>query len=1143
MLQATRLAQAAIKIQPKYVLGLSRAMQSNRSRAVVGRAAEGAAYAGTYEALHDLTFNGHIKKENLERGLALGALLGSAFGAVTKSTGARSWLLSKQGSLNAEKRLSQLKEAGETLKWREVKNPDGTRGEALGWEAGWQKRIHDLQTRINNGWKWNKETKVWEAPVKPEEAKPVDALGLETKNIRFREPASEAKLPEGLNHIDRYNLWRNRIVEIVKASEIFGSGEGITAGAEKIIDTMIFYRIAKLKELKNSKGEQRYTHEEASALAAKEVAQKLEKAELSNPKFNERIQVFLEKEAKDVPKNERIKNPNNKNWGSRREEVLGKENLTEVRGTESFRNLFKPRHTDLPLPTGKQLAKAGAIGGAAGYYILEDDKTLGGILGMAGAVLARRQLRGINRSKAMMKLKLYSTMARSEGLKYVLQAETGKTLNVLAQVLKGKHPTIGNIEFLTYLEHWSRDKVVKGKNVYDSHGANARNKLPQDVQNALEAYRKLMETFRKAGIEVGVLKSDQFILDYVTHIYRVGKTPLTEAEVSVFKARLKERGSDFTDFSSFGRQRKIVEDIMKIAKSENIETDVFAILDAYSRSMSKAIAGAQTIKVLQQDAVLHGKNAFGVIIKEGEMNRILHVDGKKVKMKDYARDTLGYETSNHPALRDKLIHPLMKNALDDFFAPELATEGLLNKTIIVNNALKRLAVSFSFFHAQALVLSGAYSGILGELTTAAGRARLKEIRKMMRGEWQSYGKDKNGKPITKKNIHGEEVTGEIYGIEGVKEMAEMGVGLGMKANEFVDAGYNTVKALMDKYAPPLSKIQGAIDKGTWDKLHDVSKAFVYFTMKQRMMSTTPRGIGKIMPFLSRMRGKDLGKWEALSEAEAKEISASFVNDAFGGQRHAKLAMEWQKKAIENANNPKGQMYQWLALWTTPSKAKLSNLALFSPDWTVSNLRIGFRGMGMTKDLFGKIVKGEKFTPREMAEWNLYMGYWVRALASTSLGAMVLHDLLTDEDDPDYKPFDFNEFWYSGRLNIGGGEEIVVSKQIAEPLHWLANPLHTFLNKTAAAPKIGLEAIMGREWVSLKHGDSERLFFRGGSVTGRRLDMTDPHQMKWWVGNKFTPISFNKLTRAWREDKDISEQIIPSMFGGVGFPTYQRPLDK
>jgi len=1124
MLQKTRLAQQAIKIQPKYVQGLARAMQSNRGKAVVGRAAEGATYAGTYEALHDLTFNGHIKKENIERGLALGALLGSAFGAITKSTGANSWLLSKQGSINAEKKLALLKNTGEELKWREIKNPAGETVDALGWSVGWQKRMHAVQDRIHSGWTYNKNTKVWELPVKPEEAKPVDALSLETKNIDFRAVPNKAKLPEGLTHGARYKLWKDRAVQVWKR------GEETVGDAEAVIDGHINSRKSKLLLERNKDGVAKYTNEEASGIAAKEVARDLEKL---NPEF-------IKVEAKGLPKDQRPVKPSNKKWGNNREKALGLENLTEVRPRSSFKDLFKPRHEDLPIPTGKQLTKAGVIGGAAGYYILEDDKTLGGILGITGAVLARRQLRGINRSKAMMKLKLYGTMAGSEGVRNVLQAETGKTLNVLAQVLKGKHPTISNIQFLTYLENFSKkSKVVDGID----YGIQGRRKLPEKVQEALEAYTKLMETFRRAGIEAGVLDSEQFILDYVTHIYRRGKKPLTEAESSAFQKRLKDKGSDFTDFSSFGKQRKIVEDIMEIAKSENIETDVFAILDAYSRSMSKAIAGAQTIKVLQQNAVLYGNNAFSVIIKEGEMNRILKIDGKSWKMKDYAREKLGYETSNHPALRDKLVHPLMKNALDDFFTPELQTEGLLNKTIIVNNALKRLAVSFSFFHAQALVLSGAYSGVLGELATSAGRARLKEIRKMMRGEWVSYGKDKFGNPITKKNIHGEEVTGEIYGIEGVKEMADAGVGLGMKANEFVDAGYNTVKALMDKHAPLASKIQGSIDKWTWDKTHDVSKAFVYFTMKQRMMSTKPRGVGKIMPFLGRMRGKDLGKWEALSEAEAREISASFVNDAFGGQRHAKLAMEWQKKAIENANNPKGQMYQWLALWTTPTKAKLSNLALFSPDWTVSNLRIGFRGMGISKDLFGKIVKGEKFTPREMAEWNLYMGYWVRALASTSLGAMILHDMLTDEDDHDYKPFDFNEFWYTGRLNIGGGEEIVVSKQIAEPLHWLANPMHTFLNKTAAAPKIGMEAIMGREWVSMKHGDSDRLFFRGGRVTGRYLDKGDPKQMAWWAGNKFTPISFNKITRAIRQGEDWKEEVVPSMFGGVGFPTYQRPLEK
>ena len=266
MLQATRLAQAAIKIQPKYVQGLSRAMQSNRGRAVVGRAAEGATYAGTYEALHDLTFNGHIKKENIERGLALGALLGSAFGAVTKSTGAHSWLLSKQGSINAEKKLSLLKNTGEELKWREVKKPDGSKGEALGWDVGWQKRMQDVQNRIVEGYKFNKQavapdgTKgVWEKPVEKEVA-PVDALGLETKNIKFRETPEQAKLPEGLNQIDRYNLWRERAI-VLTNKEDWGKGKGV---AESFVDDVINDLKAK-RLLERKDGVAKYTNEEASA--------------------------------------------------------------------------------------------------------------------------------------------------------------------------------------------------------------------------------------------------------------------------------------------------------------------------------------------------------------------------------------------------------------------------------------------------------------------------------------------------------------------------------------------------------------------------------------------------------------------------------------------------------------------------------------------------------------------------------------------------------------------------------------------------------------------------------------------------------------------------------------------------------------
>ena len=88
--RAVQLASLALRVQPKYVKTMSKAIQGQRGRAIIGRGVEGATYGGVYEALHDLTFKGHIKKENLERGIALGSLLGSAFGGLSKNIGKES---------------------------------------------------------------------------------------------------------------------------------------------------------------------------------------------------------------------------------------------------------------------------------------------------------------------------------------------------------------------------------------------------------------------------------------------------------------------------------------------------------------------------------------------------------------------------------------------------------------------------------------------------------------------------------------------------------------------------------------------------------------------------------------------------------------------------------------------------------------------------------------------------------------------------------------------------------------------------------------------------------------------------------------------------------------------------------------------
>ena len=91
IINTTRLAT---KIKPAYV---------QRFESMAGRGTEGAAYGATYEALYDVTFKGHVDPDNIERGAAAGFLLGTAFGAVTK-TPSGSWFTNRLGSKKAQKK-------------------------------------------------------------------------------------------------------------------------------------------------------------------------------------------------------------------------------------------------------------------------------------------------------------------------------------------------------------------------------------------------------------------------------------------------------------------------------------------------------------------------------------------------------------------------------------------------------------------------------------------------------------------------------------------------------------------------------------------------------------------------------------------------------------------------------------------------------------------------------------------------------------------------------------------------------------------------------------------------------------------------------------------------------------------------------
>lgn len=1036
---ARKTVTAATRMQPQYVKKLGKAMTNARAANMVGRGAEGAVYGGVYEALHDLTFKGELNSKNIKTGASMGFLLGTAFGAITP-TSSNSWFVDRVGSKNAEK------------KW------NSTRLNQV-WERAQERTDPNVRVNPNN------------TPPKPPKKPPI-----------FRPVPTDAILPDGFTHRNRYDYWRGQ------ALNTFPINKRIT---EKTLDERIENLTKKLLKKKNQDGSPLFTVEEAAGLAARH------QAEIILAKKKPEVWSLIMDNARTNPQK-------NRKWGEFEEGLQGKNNMSKPdyeappRRAEEFENIYDPVDLNATQAVPKtKLAKAAAIGAVAGALVADEDKELMAFLGALSFGVARGTvLKGINPSVA--KMKLVGHKIANEGKKVEEGMQKGAAM-VGQLIQKLAMDDAKRLEFLTNLENFSKkyDKPLEGK--YKTHKEYILAKHGQDYLEAVTAYHNTMEYFWKLGNDANVLADYAHIQDYVTHIFGKELSPENMKRLQNSFLKLADQKS-----FKFSLQRELFDTIENIAKERKIIVDPVRILTAYTNSLQKVLAGKEIVKHLNKSGVQYGDEYLGLAVNKANKKQV-----------EIARRE-GYKESEMPFLKDQLLHPLIKTAIEDFYQPSIGSKGFAHKASVLNNAMKRVVLSGSLFHAQALLLSGIYAGGLVHAFTSKGRETRKLVREFLNNEYDlnavSY--DKNGNAIQVRN----RVTGKLEDLKGnyvhaelVREIVDARLGIGYaKTNELTNAGYRTVKDFLDKRLPPLGKAQDAIDRITWDIIHDRSKMFAYLTWKDRLMNH-----------------KNPAK--RLDEMEARELAAQYANDAYGGQNFNKLSLDWEQKAIDNANNPKGVFYNWMALAATPSRKNLSNWLLLSPDWTISNMQIGFKWAGYSANAVKKLSKGQKLTAKEYAEMRMYNGYMLRAAVSTTALAYVLHEIFKE----DGTEFDINEFWKTGRLNLGNGEQMVVSKQIAEPGHWVMNPIHTFMNKGASLPKAATEILFGKQWISLKHG---------GSVTGPTFDRSDPKDWLNWMSNKATPISLQPFKQA------IVDEDVPAgykMFGKaasgfIGFPRYGKP---
>jgi hypothetical protein len=1139
------LVRAGLGIKPKYYQSFEKMSKAQKlGYGALGRGVEGAVYGGVYEGMRDLTFQGHIDSQNLQNGLAMGALFGTAFGGVTGHLGkdiSRNWMLNKTGSARMRENFNKIKSQLGGLKYSEFKGSDGKPVQGLGWNAKWQGNIQNTLKAQQQ----KKATKKAEAKT---------GVAQEVDNPDFRDltkvdrPSSggavKVVLPEGLNHSSRGDLWRAKAIETLDETLNAGKKDADKTPLEQVareVDNGIIDREISLSAELDGNGKPKYTMKEVKGLAAKQEAA-----------FQEfQLKEKIGKKDYDVRRRETgNKSYLDKEWGTQREidyvndlrstldptgEGVGGQS---VRESSSFATVMKnyDAKNEGRVITNASRFRAGIIGAAAGLYVTSenpDNMALGSFLGMGLGILARQKLPQISRSKAAMKSKVYQSANEAENITKELQYKTNFVMKTMERVLKNKNARITSEQFIDYLENYTLPKKGQ-KNQHGNTFAQVakiiqeRKKLESkypEIGEAMEAYQNLMAVFKETAKEFGVLLDEQQIIDYVTHILRKPNRTSNDIVLKIANKTGLKNKSPFDNFRShIGTIKKIKEE------GYDIETDIFKILDAYTRSMSKAIVGRVILRDVKNTKIVHGKYDIGLIVNKGE------------KIAKIARDELGYVTSDHPALQNQLIHPTIHSALDQFFV--INKGGLGDKILAVNNTIKRATLAQSFFHAQALLLSGIYSGMYFNLATPTGIARMRKIHQMMKGEWspEAVATDLNGKPLYKRGLNGAievDADGKPIKLYGdykhkalVNELAQTKMGIGVaRNNELVLPGYRSYKNILEKYKilKPVDKVQNFVDKGTWDLLHDYSKIYTYLMMKERMMSPNARGIGKF-----KIVADD---WHGLSEKDAMVAAAAFTDDAFGGQSMTRIAAEWAEIAVKEADNPKGMLAAVGSAMANPNAMKYSNLVLFSPDWTLSNIRIAFRGMGMSTRGIDKIIssKGKaKLTNKEVAELNMYLGYTTRGLLATSFFAYMIHKFFAKADDE----FDLLEFWKTGRLSLGLGEELVVSKQIAEPMHWIMNPFHTGLSKASVIPKTALEVFFGKEYLSLKQG----------TLTGRKLDRSDPLDWAFWATSKVTPISFSPLSSFGRSfiDKDykgapdsLKDALWKVATNAIGFPKYYK----
>ena len=802
---------------------------------------------------------------------------------------------------------------------------------------------------------------------------------------------------------------------------------------------------------------------------------------------------------------------------------LTPEELEAERIRKARQSAEEPTEETLPEPATTPIADfikkhpktSLGLGAAAGYGLASENEKLSGVALGVGAVLGGPAAYKAITSTALKASAMKAKVAMSKDIER-FSAES-KALEVQMQwLLEDVKETFNTPSLGLALIKSLEEGTTKGLTKKQIEVRNSVRTLLDEIGTEAVKSGVLKDKGDVTQIRFGKIinkdKQGHFLNNYFPHLF----------DVDISEEKLQSLINVYLKESKSGTQRTMMGTIEELqAKHPELIADPVRALDTYTRAMTRTIYGKNLINSMQQfDLSSSGGRMLPALMSKDAYKSLITTKAKHGGLSN--QEELHYTEFEHPTLKGFVAHSDIKPMMDEHFV--LIRRGGLSDVkegiLKLNNGLKRIFVFGSLFHAQALVLSSMYSlGVTGAIKGLGRKINVTD--------------PETGKVIGQKEVTLADLklgTGQFkeFALEAIKD----GLGIiNVKSSDLVNPGFDDVSKLLEKgglLGQTLGKGFDKIDHITWEQLHDRFKLATYIQKKHKLLDENLK----------------LPESQRLSEEAIGKLSARYANDAYGGLDWNDFGTSLYTYAQNNPTKIRGILADKLAGLVPANKRRWLNLGLFAPDWTISNLRIVgnmfFHGKKYSEGFLKSLHKGDTAAwkskeGRELSmAFKMYAAYTAKAGAITSgmwWGMMQVNNALWDNPEPTADGL--FEFWFgedSGKMELGGGESMVISKQISEPYHWLKHPRHTLLNKMSIVPKSVMEGMYNKQWFSLKKG-----FPMGPAIT-------DPdgttHYTKWILG-KTIPISMKPLVD---DQLSASERLERTVTGFFGFPQYGTYYD-